>query len=70
MKWMALVAAVTVFLSLLYLRQAGGPMPLHMVIATIAGVGLTVLIGTALMGLVFVSSRSGHDEEAGRGEEQ
>ena len=32
--------------------------------------GLTVLVGTGLMGLVFLSSRSGMDEEAGRpGEE-
>ena len=68
MKWMALAAVAAVALSLLYLWQAGGPMPLHLVIATIAGVGLTVLVGTALMGLVFLSSRSGHDEEAGHGE--
>ena len=68
MKWMALAAAATVALSLFYLWQAGGPMPLHMVIATIAGVGLSVLVGTALMGLVFVSNRSGHDDDAARGE--
>ena len=35
-----------------------------MVIATIAGVGLTVLVGTGLMGLVFLSNRTGHDEDA------
>ena len=37
-----------------------------MVIATIAGVGLTVLVGTGLMGLVFLSNRTGHDEDAAR----
>jgi hypothetical protein len=37
-----------------------------MVIATIAGVGLTVLVGTGLMGLVFLSNRSGADDEANR----
>lgn len=68
MKWMALAAAAAAALSLLYLWQAGGPMPLHMVIATIAGVGLSVLVGTALMGLVFLSNRSGHDDEARGGE--
>jgi hypothetical protein len=68
MRWMALAAAAAVALSLLWLKQAGGPMPFHMVVATAAGVGLTVLVGTALMGLVFLSSRSGHDEEATRGE--
>lgn len=68
MRWMVLLAAVTVALSLLYLEQSGAPMPLHLVVATIAGVGLTVLVGTGLMGLVFLSSRSGHDEEATHGE--
>ena len=68
MKWMVAVAAVTVGLSLLYLKQSGAPMPLHLVVATIAGVGLTVLVGTGLMGLVFLSNRSGHDEEAARGD--
>ena len=34
----------------------------------LAGVGLTVLVGTGLMGLVFLSSRSGHDDEANRGD--
>ena len=68
MKWMVLVAAAVVALSLLYLRQTGAPLPLHLVVATIAGVGLTVLVGTGLMGLVFLSNRSGHDEEAARGD--
>ena len=68
MQWMVLAAIVTVGLSLLYLWRAGGPLPFHMVVATIAGVGLTVLVGTGLMGLVFLSNRSGHDEEAARGD--
>ena len=42
-------------LSLIYLKSFGDPVPIHMVIATIAGVGLTVLVGTGLMGLVFLS---------------
>ncbi len=67
MKWMVLAAAIAVGLSLLYLWRSGGPMPIHMVIATILGVGLTVLVGTALMGLVFLSNRSGHDEDAAHG---
>lgn len=66
MKWMVLVAIVCVLLSLIYLKSFGDPVPIHMMIATIAGVGLTVLVGTGLMGLVFLSNRSGHDEEAGR----
>ena len=68
MKWMVLVAAATIGLSLLYLKQSGAPMPLHMVVATVAGIGLTVLVGTGLMGLIFLSSRSGHDDEATYGD--
>jgi hypothetical protein len=67
MKWMVLVAAVAAGLSLLYLSWSGEPMRLHMVVATIAGVGFTVMVGTGLMGLVFLSSRTGHDEDAGHG---
>lgn len=67
MRWMALASIVTVLIALIALKWSGEPVPLHMVIATIAGVGLTMLVGTGLMGLLFVSSRSGHDEEANRG---
>lgn len=67
MKWMAVVAAVTALLSVIYLKSFGDPVPIHMVIATLAGVGLTVLVGTGLMGLVFLSNRAGHDDEAGGG---
>lgn len=36
----------------------------HMLIATALGVGLMMLLGTALMTLVFLSADSGHDDEA------
>lgn len=65
---MALGAVVTVLLALIYLKSFGDPLPLHMQIATVLGVGLTFLVGTGLMGLVFLSSRSGHDEDATFGE--
>lgn len=67
MKWMALAAVLAVIAALLYLRSAGQPMPAQMIIATIAGVGLSVLLGTGLMGLVFLSSNSGHDDDASGG---
>jgi hypothetical protein len=66
MRWMALLAIVCVLLSLIYLKSFGDPVPVHMAIATIAGVGLIVLVGTGLMGLIFLSNRTGHDEEASR----
>lgn len=63
MAWMALASIVAVLAALGYLRVAYGPIPLHMAIATTLGVGLSVLLGTALMGLVFLSSGTGHDEQ-------
>jgi uncharacterized protein (DUF2062 family) len=64
MKWMALAAAVAAALAVAWLKATSDSMPWQMVLATIAGVGLSVLLGTALMGLVFLSDRSGHDEAA------
>ncbi|HEY0044277.1 MAG TPA: hypothetical protein VGB62_06975 [Allosphingosinicella sp.] len=68
MKWMVVAAVVAVLLALIWLRGNGDPLPIPMIIATVAGVGLSVLVGTALMGLVFLSSSSGHDDAAARHE--
>ena len=64
MKWMALAAAIAAGLAVAYLKATSDAMPWQMVLATVAGVGLSVLLGTALMGLVFLSDRTGHDEAA------
>jgi ABC-type Fe3+-siderophore transport system permease subunit len=64
MKWMALASAIAAALAVAWLKATSETMPWQMVLATIAGVGLSVLLGTALMGLVFLSDRSGHDEGA------
>ena len=66
MKWMALASALAAAAAVAYLKATSDSMPWQMVLATIAGVGLSVLLGTALMGLVFLSDRSGHDEGAHR----
>ncbi len=63
MRGMALVSLLAVVGALGWLRfSMGKALTIHMMIATAAGVGLSVLLGTALMGLVFLSSGSGHDE--------
>lgn len=64
MRWMTLVAVAAALLAVLYLKLTGSPMKIHLVIATLAGVFLSVLLGTALMGLVFLSNAGGHDEAA------
>jgi uncharacterized protein (DUF2062 family) len=64
MRWMALAAAIAAALAVAWLKATSDAMPWQMVLATIAGVGLSVLLGTALMGLVFLSDRTGHDDAA------
>ena len=48
-----------------YLRASGVPFHLHAVIAMGGGIILAMALAGALMGLVFFSNRSGHDDEAG-----
>jgi len=63
MQWMAFWGAICVLLVLGYLYSIGTPMPIHMVIATTAGIWCTFMLGTALMSLAFLSSGTGHDEQ-------
>lgn len=66
MRWMMVAAIAAVLAALLYLYMDGGLLSVHMVIATIAGVGFTVLLAAALMLLVFMSAGSGHDDDVAR----
>lgn len=63
---MALISAVCAAIAVWVLWQWVGPLPLHVAIATALGVGLSVMMAAALMGLVFMSSGSGHDEMVDR----
>jgi hypothetical protein len=49
-----------VVLGVLY--ELGALVTIHVAIATVLGVGLTMMTMGALMGLVFLSSGTGHDE--------
>ncbi|MGK6321111.1 hypothetical protein [Sphingomonas sp. DT-204] len=64
--WMALVAAMAAGVAVAVLSWWIGPLPIHVAIATALGVGFTILMAAALMGLVFLSSGTGHDEEVER----
>jgi hypothetical protein len=64
MLWMSGAALIAVVLALIYVKSSGAPVPVPMLVATVAGVGFSVLLGTALMGLVYFSNNSGHDEGA------
>lgn len=61
MRWMAFAALVSVVaaLSILYVRNPGAS--IHLFIAAAGGVFVSVMLGAALMGLVFLSAGTGHD---------
>jgi len=69
MAWMALLAAVVAGIAIILVARGDPRVHPHMLIATGLGVFLTVLLGTGLMLLVFLSARNGHDEEVGRRKE-
>lgn len=69
MKWMALFSIVIAAVAVLLVARGDEGVHIHMLIATALGAGLSVLLAGALMSLVFLSSSSGHDEEANRFEE-
>lgn len=58
----AIVAALAIGAALWVMRLEGTPLRLHLVMAMSVGIGLTLLIAGALMGLLFYSARSGHDD--------
>jgi hypothetical protein len=61
LRWMTLVAALAAVAAILILWRKLGWMQIHVAIATFLGVFFTILLGAALMGLMFLSSGSGHD---------
>lgn len=66
MRLLALFSIVIAAIAVVLVIQGEDELQIHMIIATALGVSLTVLLAGALMTLVFLSSRSGHDEQARR----
>lgn len=62
MLLMTVVAFGTAGLAVWRMRQDGVPFHLHFIIAMGGGIVLALLLAGALMGLAFVSNRSGHDD--------
>lgn len=62
MKLMFGVTLTVVGLSLVLLYRINGVVSIHFYIATGLGIGAAMMLMAALMGLVFLSSGTGHDE--------
>jgi hypothetical protein len=68
-RLLAMLAIAIAALAVVLVARGDPATHVHMLVATALGVGVTVLLGTALMTLVFLSSSSGHYEQASRPEE-
>jgi hypothetical protein len=64
--WMALATVLIVAIAVGLLDLWYGPLSWIAILAAIGGFGATVMMAAALMGLVFLSSGSGHDEDVDR----
>ena len=62
MWFMAGVTLTVVMLAWGLLYRSEGFVSIHFYIATGLGIGASMLLMSALMGLVFLSSETGHDE--------
>lgn len=62
MRFMMLVTVGVVLIALAVLYNEVEDVSPHYFIATALGVGFSMLLMSALMGLVFLSSGTGHDE--------
>ena len=65
LRWMGLLTLVLVAAVLGVLYLLGALVSIDVAIASALGIGLTVMLMAALMGLVFLSSGTGHDESIG-----
>lgn len=63
LKWLGLLSIVIAAIAVFLVARGDKTVDASFLIAVALGVGLTVLLGTGLMVLTFLSSRSGHDEE-------
>ena len=59
---MGLLTLLVIAVALGVLYASGALVSIHFVIATALGIGVTMMLMAALMGLVFLSSGTGHDE--------
>jgi hypothetical protein len=62
MRWMMLLTVTLVLSSLWVLYRSNGMVSIHLYIAAALGIGFTMLLTSALMGLIFLSSGTGHDD--------
>jgi hypothetical protein len=63
-RLLALLSAVIAAMAVYLVTRGEGEIHVSLIVATAAGIGFTVLLGSSLMTLMFLSAESGHDEAA------
>lgn len=66
MALVAVITALTIAAALAFFHAQDEPASVHFYIAISLGIGATMMLGGALMGLVFMSSGTGHDDSIDR----
>jgi hypothetical protein len=62
MRFMMMITVLMVAAACLALYRSNGLVSAHFYVATALGIGVAMLLMSALMGLVFLSNGSGHDD--------
>jgi len=62
MRWMMSVTLAVVVLAVVLLYWHNGFVSIHFYIAAALGIGCAIMLMAGLMGLVFMSSGTGHDD--------
>jgi uncharacterized membrane protein YozB (DUF420 family) len=61
-RLLAVLSIVIAAIGVVLVTRGSGEVHASLIIATALGIGLTVLLGTGLMTLIFISNSSGHDQ--------
>ena len=64
-RLLVLLSVIVAAIAVLFVARGQSEIRIHMLIATALGTGFMVLVGGALMSLVFLSASSGHDDSIG-----
>ena len=60
--WLGLFSVILIGIAFALVWWSGDPVSFHFYIALALGIGFTMMLTGALMGLIFLSSGTGHDE--------
>jgi hypothetical protein len=62
MRWMVAFTLSIIVAAMVFLYRSNGFVSIHFYIATALGIGFAMMLMSALMGLVFLSAGTGHDD--------